>query len=64
MDRAVINIVRHDDGWAAELEGERFAYSVDKEVARAGAVRRARKLLDGGRPCQVRVQGEQGFFKS
>lgn len=61
-DRAVLTVVRHEGSWAVELEGEFFGQSIDKEVAKAAANRRAREIQDGGRPCQVRVSGEHGYF--
>ena len=62
LDRAVLTVLRHDGGWAVEHEGEHFGHSADKEVAKASAHKRARQMQDGGRPCQVRVTGEHGFF--
>lgn len=61
-DRAVFTVIRHDGQWAVEHQGEYFGHSADKEVAKACANKRARAAQDSGRPCQVRVQGEQGFF--
>ncbi|ODT89875.1 MAG: hypothetical protein ABS78_00630 [Phenylobacterium sp. SCN 70-31] len=61
--RVVIHVLRHEGGWAAEFEGELFAYSLDKEISRAGALRRARTLFDAGRACQVTVQGETAFLR-
>ena len=62
LDRAVLTVLRHDGAWAVEHEGEHFGHSSDKEVAKASAHKRARQMQDGGRPCQVRVSGEHGFF--
>lgn len=45
-----------------EHEGEDFGHSSDKEVAKACAHKRARELQAGGRGCEVRVHGENGFF--
>ena len=61
-DRAVFTVVRHDGRWAVEHSGEYFGHSIDKEVAKAAANKRARQCQDGGRPCQVRVYGEQGYY--
>jgi hypothetical protein len=44
------------------VDGDHFGHSPDKEIAKAAANKQARKLQDEGRPCQVRVSGEQGFF--
>lgn len=60
--RAIFTVARHDDMWAVEHEGEYFDHSIDKEEAKAAANRRARAAQDAGRPCQVRVTGEHGFF--
>lgn len=61
-DRAVFTVIRHDGRWAVEYEGQYFGHSSDKEVAKAHANKRARQCIDGGRACQVRVYGEQGFY--
>ncbi len=60
--RAIFTVARHDDKWAVEHEGQYFDHSIDKEEAKAAANRRARAAQDAGRPCQVRVTGEHGFF--
>ena len=64
MDRAVLTVMRHEGGWAVEMAGEHFGHTPDKEVAKASAHKRARQLLDSGRACQVRVFGEDGFFRA
>lgn len=61
-DRAVFTVLRHDGSWAVEHEGAYFGHSADKEVAMAHATKSARACQDGGRACQVRVRGEQGFY--
>ena len=61
-DRAVLTVTRQDGVWRVESEGETFGHSPDKEIAKAAANRHARQMLDGGRPCQVRVYGEHGFW--
>jgi hypothetical protein len=62
IERAVLTVRRHHGEWAVELDGELFGHSPDREVAKAAANRRARTILEGGRPCQVRVNGETGFY--
>jgi hypothetical protein len=62
IERAVLTVLRHDEAWAVELDGEIFGQSRDPSVSRAAANRRARELQDSGRACQVRVSGETGFF--
>ncbi len=60
-DRMVLTVARRDGGWCVELDGLHFGHSPDKEIARAAALRRARELQDGGKPCQVQVMGERGY---
>ena len=45
-----------------EHEGIFSDHTSEKEEAKAAANKRARALQDQGRPCQVRVSGEHGFF--
>jgi len=61
-DRAVFTVIRHDGQWAVEHAGEYFGHSPEKDVAKAAAHKRARAAQDSGRPCQVRVHGEQGYY--
>jgi hypothetical protein len=61
-NRAVLTVTRLDGSWVVELDGETFGHSVEKDVAKAAANRRAREIQDGGRACQVRVSGEHGFY--
>ena len=60
-DRAVLSVTRHEGVWRVEIDGREFGHSREKEVARAAAHRQAREMMDGGRPCEVRVFGETGF---
>ena len=62
QDRAIFTVTRHNGLWAVEHEGDHFGHSPDKEVARAEAAKRIRTMQDGGRPCQIRVTGEHGFY--
>ncbi|HEV2533690.1 hypothetical protein [Phenylobacterium sp.] len=61
-DRAVLTVVRHNGQWAVEYDGDHFGHSPDQQVAKAAANRRVREMQDTGRPCQVRVSGENGFW--
>ena len=61
-DRTVLTVMRHEGSWVVEQDGEHFDRSPDKEVAKASANKRARQMQDAGRPCQVRVSGELGYF--
>lgn len=62
IDRVVFTVTRHDGQWAVEEGGRYFGHSRDKEDAKAAANREARANQDAGRPCQVRIVGEHGFF--
>jgi hypothetical protein len=62
QDRAVFTVKRLNGLWIVEYEGEQFGHSSDKEVARAEAAKRIRTVQDAGRPCQIRVSGEHGFY--
>jgi hypothetical protein len=62
IDRMVLTVCRHGDGWAVEEDGRYFGHSTDKDVAKATANKRARQMQDEGCPCQVRVSGEHGFY--
>jgi Uncharacterized protein conserved in bacteria (DUF2188) len=61
-ERAVLTVTRNQGGWWVEHEGATFGHSPDKEIAKAAANRHAREMQDKGRPCQVRVHGEHGFY--
>jgi hypothetical protein len=60
--RAVFTVVRHAGGWAVEHDGAVYDLAHCMEEARAAANKRARACMDAGRPCQVNVAGEPGFF--
>jgi hypothetical protein len=60
--RAVFTVARHLGGWAVEHEGAFLDPCPTQDEARAAANKRARACLDAGRPCQVNVRGETGFF--
>jgi Uncharacterized protein conserved in bacteria (DUF2188) len=62
LDRLTFTVARHDGRWAVEHGGEFSDHSSDKEVAKAAANKRARASQDAGRPCQVLVHGEHGFY--
>jgi hypothetical protein len=61
-DRAILTVLRHSGLWVVEHDGERFGHSPDREIAKAAANKRARQMQDGGRACQVLVQGDLGLF--
>jgi hypothetical protein len=61
-ERAVLTVTRLEGMWLVEHEGRHFGHSADKEIAKAAANRQAREMQDAGRACQVRIQGEHGFW--
>lgn len=61
-DRLTFTVSRHDGHWAVEHAGHYSDHSADKEIAKAAANKRARASQDAGKPCQVLVHGENGFF--
>jgi len=61
-DRAVLTVLRHNDLWAIECDGDHFGHARDKDEVKATANKRARQLLDDGQPCLVRIIGENGYF--
>lgn len=61
-ERAIYTVEPHNGLWSVEFEGEHFDHTIDKEVAKASANKRARMTQDSGRPCSVRVHGEHSFY--
>lgn len=61
VQRVVITVCRNDGLWAAEEAGVFFGVSVDKDVAKASATKRARERMGQGHACQIRISGEHGF---
>ena len=59
--RIVITVCRNDGLWAAEEAGVFFGASVDKDIAKASATKRARERMGQGHACQIRISGEHGF---
>ncbi|MEO6338569.1 MAG: hypothetical protein ABIO39_00905 [Caulobacteraceae bacterium] len=62
--RTVITVSRLETGWAVEEGGEFYDRTPNKDEAKAAAHKRARAAQDAGRPCQVRVDGETGYFSA
>jgi hypothetical protein len=58
----VFSVVQHDGAWCVEHDGRHSCRSHDKAVAIASAAKLARAALGGGRPAQVRIEGETGYF--
>jgi len=61
VDRIIITVRRNDGLWAVEEAGVFFGASVDKDVAKASAAKRARERMGQGHACQIRISGEHGF---
>ena len=61
-DREIFTIAPYLGGWAVEHDGQFHDASPNKDEVRAAAHKRARAAQDAGRPCQVVVSGESGFF--
>lgn len=61
-ERSILTVMRHQGVWRVEHDGRAFGHSLDKNVAKAAASRQARELFDAGRPCQVKVWGELGYW--
>lgn len=62
IERVVLSVSPHDEGWAVERDGEFSDVSANKEEACAAATKQARRLIDSGQPCQVVVHGDVGYF--
>lgn len=61
LDRIIITVCRSGSLWAAEEGGVFFGASVEKDIAKASAAKRAREHMQQGHACQIRVSGENGF---
>lgn len=62
MERTVLTVSPHEGGWAVEQDGLYSDQSGNKEEAKAAATKQARRLIDAGKPCQVIVAGDVGYF--
>ncbi len=58
----IFRVVHHDGAWSVEHEGRYSSRSADKAVAVASATKLARAAIGEGRPTQVRIEGETGYF--
>lgn len=58
----VFKVVHWEGGWSVEHDGRHSDLSHDKAEAIASATKAARAALEGGRPVQVRIEGETGYF--
>ncbi len=62
MSPLIFRIVEHDGAWSVEHEGRYSNRSRDKAEVIASATKLARAAIVIGRPAQVRVEGEAGYF--
>lgn len=58
----IFRVVHQDEAWSVEHDGRLSNRSTDKAVAIASATKLARAAANDGRPVQVRVEGETGYF--
>ena len=58
LERTVFTVARDGHAWRVEWDGEAFGHSLEKEVAKAHAHKRAREVVDAGGAVQISVQGE------
>ncbi len=58
----IFRVVQHDGAWSVEHQGHYSSRSPDKAVAVASATKLARAAITVGRPAQVRIEGETGYF--
>ena len=61
MSPLIFRIVPQDGAWCVEHEGRYSNRSRDKAEVIASATKLARESISGGRPAQVRVDGEAGY---
>ena len=64
IPRAVFKIMRLEDGWAVEHDGEHFDRCRTREEATASATRRANSSQNAGRPSKIVFADEPSFFHS
>lgn len=62
MSPLIFRIVQHDGAWSVEHNGHYSNHSSDKADVIAAASRLARAASGEGRPSQVRIEGESGYF--
>lgn len=55
-------VCQRDGAWSVEHEGQSSCRSGNKDEVIASATKLARASSLGGRPAQVRVEGETGYF--
>jgi hypothetical protein len=58
----IFRVVQHDGAWSVEHQGQYSSRSPHKAEAIASATKLARAALSIGRPAQVRIEGETGYF--
>jgi hypothetical protein len=55
-------VTRRDGAWSVEHDGRSSCRSPNKEEVVASATKLARAASLDGRPSQVRIEGETGYF--
>ncbi len=55
-------VTRRDGAWSVEHEGRSSHRSPNREEVIASATKLARAASHDGRPSQVRIEGETGYF--
>lgn len=62
MAPLIFRVVRYEGAWSVEHDGRYSGRSADKAEAVASASKLARAALTVGRPAQVRIEGQTGYF--
>lgn len=62
MSPLIFQVVQRDGAWSVEHEGQYSNRSSNKAEVVASATKMARAALSIGRPAQVRIEGESGYF--
>ena len=58
----IFRVIHQDGAWSVEHEGHLSNRSADKATVIASATKLARAAANDGRPVQIRVDGETGYF--
>jgi len=62
MSPLIFQVVQHDGAWSVVHDGRHSHRSPNKAEVIASATKLARAALTTGRPAQVRIEGETGYF--
>jgi hypothetical protein len=58
----IFQVVQNEGAWLVEHEGVLSDRTIYKAEAMASATKLARASSLGGKPAQVRIEGETGYF--